>query len=68
MPEEDFMIYLDDALSKIVSRLPSVNKKSALNSMLIPFLSKVKDESIDQTIEAAKHQRRLIEEEVHKTA
>ena len=44
MPEEDFMIYLDDALSKIVSRLPSVNKKSALNSMLIPFLSKVKDE------------------------
>ena len=44
MPEEDFMIYLDDALSKIVSRLPSVNKKSALNSMLIPHLSKVKDE------------------------
>ena len=30
--------------------------------------SKVKDKSIDQTIEAAKRQRRLIEEEVHKTA
>ena len=38
------MIHLDDALQKIVNRLPSTNKKSALNSMLIPLLSKVKDE------------------------
>ena len=50
IPEEDFMIYIDDALTKIVEKLPSESKKSALNSMLLPILTKVKDEREDKDL------------------
>ena len=43
IPEEDFMIYIDDALTKIVNKLPQ-NKKSALNKSLLPLVTSVNDE------------------------
>jgi hypothetical protein len=43
LSEEDFMIKLDDALSKIVSKLPPIHTKSALNKIFIPLASQVKE-------------------------
>ena len=38
------MIYIDDALNKIIQKLPTKNTKSHFNKVLMPYVSRVEDE------------------------
>lgn len=40
---DDLMLYIDEALNKIVSKLPETNKKTNLNKNLLPLAKSIVD-------------------------
>ena len=44
------MLYIDEALNKIISKLPEKNKKTELNKKLLPLARQIMDQARNEAV------------------